>query len=74
MFDIVLKDFKMYRILKIEEKMLVEELFVAYVEIFGGFVNEIYVNKEESYFSVDELVNNFEIVVRRFIKFVKKIV
>lgn len=54
--------------------MLVEELFVAYVEIFGGFVNEIYVNKEESYFSVDELVNNFEIVVRRFIKFVKKIV
>lgn len=70
----MLKDFKMYRILKIEEKMLVEELFVAYVEIFGGFVNEIYVNKEESYFSVDELVNNFEIVVRRFIKFVKKIV
>lgn len=64
----------MYRILKIEEKMLVEELFVAYVEILGGFVNEIYVNKEESYFSVDELVNNFEIVVRRFIKFVKKIV
>lgn len=64
----------MYRILKIEEKMLVEELFVVYVEIFGGFVNEIYVNKEESYFSVDELVNNFEIVVRRFIKFVKKIV
>lgn len=64
----------MYRILKIEEKMLVEELFLAYVEIFGGFVNEIYVNKEESYFSVDELVNNFEIVVRRFIKFVKKIV
>lgn len=70
----MLKDLKMYRILKIEEKMLVEELFVAYVEIFGGFVNEIYVNKEESYFSVDELVNNFEIVVRRFIKFVKKIV
>uniref|UniRef100_K1R4B8 Plexin domain-containing protein 2 n=1 Tax=Magallana gigas TaxID=29159 RepID=K1R4B8_MAGGI len=71
--DTVPKDPKMYRILKTEEKMLVEELSVAYVETLGGFANETHVNKEESYSSADELVNNSEIAVRRLIKFVKKI-
>lgn len=71
--DTVPKDPKMYRILKTEEKMLVEELSVAYVETLGGYANETHVNKEESYSSADELVNNSEIAVRRLIKFVKKI-
>nr|XP_022340922.1 nuclear hormone receptor HR96-like isoform X2 [Crassostrea virginica]XP_022340923.1 nuclear hormone receptor HR96-like isoform X2 [Crassostrea virginica] len=67
------RDPKMYRVLKAEERLLVDELTVAYLETLGGYANETHVNREESYSSADELVNNSEIAVRRLIKFVKKI-
>lgn len=71
--DSLPKDLRMYRVLNEEEKTMVDELTVTYLETLGGFANETHVNKEESYSNAEELINNSEIAVRRLIKFVKKI-
>lgn len=67
-------DRSVYRELKSEEKHLLESVTSAYLQTLAGFASntgEEHVNEESNYSTIDDLVNNSEIAVRRLIKFVK---
>lgn len=75
--DIVVKrsmlpsDPSLYRTLTDEEKKLISDLTMSYKETLASYAVEQHLNQEENYSSLNDLVNNSEIAVRRLIKFVK---
>ncbi|KAK3095579.1 hypothetical protein FSP39_016294 [Pinctada imbricata] len=67
------KDRSMYRTLTHDEQIMLTELTTSFNETLGGYSFDPKYNSETNYKCLDDLVNNSEVVVRRLIKFVKRL-
>ena len=66
------EDRSLYRVLSAEETKVLSELTQSYNETLSGFSCDPRHNQEDNYNCFEDLVNHSEVVVRRLIKFVKR--